>query len=658
MGLLLEPLTGRAVCSSRLLNFRAPSSLDPVPATYRLNSLKLGPTVHEERGETAATGQLAEYDRPYECKWMRQSTRKCRERSQAIRCGKETCPEDIVLKAVSSIQGQYKELHPRYKVLVSLLHAARTTQSLGAIDGPLVDSLMNAARGREPPELIPTKTSRTAVQQGSLRPTGLPSLAPNQDQCLLSENALQPQAGQQCAGKYHNPIATTIHGPWGVLPTPRAFIRREGTVLKAGSSTYRPVGPNIYWLGLDENEGQRISYPSRTRVREAFAIVRSLGLIVEQAAAMGANTVRSISMGVSVGHPLSVWPVKGETNEDAFESIDYAVGTARQYGISSALPCSTCGFAPIFSTTRQIDHSSHRQLSVGIPCLDDAESDLLLLGKYTFLKWEGINTTDSDAESNFYRNENVIESFKNYIEVILTHVNQYTGIAYRDDPTILAWETGNELGAFDLEEGAPPASWTNSIARYIKSIDRNHLVVDGSDGVFDSDGDDIEGLDVDAVDVISDHLYPPDNFTFWQDYGLAMAAEKVLLIGEYDWTGSNGGLTLSTFYNQVIKTNSVGDIAWNVMSHDDQCCNYITHDDGYSIYYPNGNASILQKRLLRLVQHWYHLTGRNSPHVLPAVTCEPSARMVETSMRGRRNKKTRSKQGADRIVRLDDSGDF
>lgn len=97
----------------------------------------------------------------------------------------------------------------------------------------------------------------------------------------------------------------------------------------------------------------------------------------------------------------------------------------------------------------------------------------------------------------------------------------------------------------------------------------------------------------------------PDNFTFWQDYGLAMAAEKVLLIGEYDWTGSNGGLTLSTFYNQVIKTNSVGDIAWNVMSHDDQCCNYITHDDGYSIYYPNGNASILQKRLLRLVQHWY-----------------------------------------------------
>jgi mannan endo-1,4-beta-mannosidase len=53
------------------------------------------------------------------------------------------------------------------------------------------------------------------------------------------------------------------------------------------------------------------------------------------------------------------------------------------------------------------------------------------------------------------------------------------------------------------------------IARHIKSLDSHHLVVDGSDGVFDSDGDDIEGLDVDAVDVISDHLYrasPTKNF--------------------------------------------------------------------------------------------------------------------------------------------------
>jgi hypothetical protein len=31
-----------------------------------------------------------------------------------------------------------------------------------------------------------------------------------------------------------------------------------------------------YWLGLDENQGRRVSYPSRKRVREAFAIVSFL----------------------------------------------------------------------------------------------------------------------------------------------------------------------------------------------------------------------------------------------------------------------------------------------------------------------------------------------------------------------------------------------
>ncbi|CAH7672323.1 glycoside hydrolase superfamily [Phakopsora pachyrhizi] len=401
-------------------------------------------------------------------------------------------------------------------------------------------------------------------------PTAIATFKDNEETCSLSQDLVVPEARKNCVGIYHNKLATTISGAAGGLPTPRAFIKKEGTLLKAGSQIYRPVGPNIYWLGLDENVGQKISYPTRGRVREAIAI----------AAAMGANTIRSITLGVSTGHPLSVWPSKGETNEDAFDSIDYAIATARHYGL-------------------RFYHG----------------------GKYDFLTWEGINSTNADAEMNFYRNEGVIKTFKQYIEVILNHVNQFNGLAFKDDPTILAWETGNELGAFDLEQGAPPGEWTEEIASYIKSIDRNHLVIDGSDGLMDTDGDDIEGLAAKSIDIVSDHLYPIINNTFWQDHTLAMVSDKVLLIGEYDWTGSNGGLSLNNFYNEVRKTKNVGDIAWSVMAHDESCCRYITHDDGYSIYYPNGNARLMQNRVLRLVQHWYHFTGRDSPSVLPAVSC-------------------------------------
>lgn len=82
-----------------------------------------------------------------------------------------------------------------------------------------------------------------------------------------------------------------------------------------------------------------------------------------------------------------------------------------------------------------------------------------------------------------------------------------TGIAYKDDPTILAWETGNELGAYQLSEGAPPAAWTNTIASYIKSLAPRTLVMDGSDGTHNTAGAPIPGLGVAAIDLVTDHQY-------------------------------------------------------------------------------------------------------------------------------------------------------
>ena len=35
---------------------------------------------------------------------------------------------------------------------------------------------------------------------------------------------------------------------------------------------------------------------------------------------------------------------------------------------------------------------------------------------------------------------------KDYISHLLLHVNQYTGLTYAEDPTIFAYETGNEMG--------------------------------------------------------------------------------------------------------------------------------------------------------------------------------------------------------------------
>lgn len=54
-----------------------------------------------------------------------------------------------------------------------------------------------------------------------------------------------------------------------------------------------------------------------------------------------------------------------------------------------------------------------------------------------------------------------------------------------------------------LNGGAPPASWTKSIATYINTLAPNHLVIDGADGLIDTNGDvEATGFGVSAVDMV------------------------------------------------------------------------------------------------------------------------------------------------------------
>lgn len=97
-------------------------------------------------------------------------------------------------------------------------------------------------------------------------------------------------------------------------------------------------GANIYWLGLDENvippPGEpyyaptNASYPTKGRITEAMRTLQT----------MGGRTVRSQSLGVSVGNPLSLMPALGEWNEEAFETIDWAMFQAREHGIRVQVP--------------------------------------------------------------------------------------------------------------------------------------------------------------------------------------------------------------------------------------------------------------------------------------------------------------------------------
>ena len=66
--------------------------------------------------------------------------------------------------------------------------------------------------------------------------------------------------------------------------------------------------------------------------------LRYLQEIMATAAAMGANTIRSTTLGVSVGHPLTISPSLGVFDEEALKRVDYAVYAAGTYGLRLIIP--------------------------------------------------------------------------------------------------------------------------------------------------------------------------------------------------------------------------------------------------------------------------------------------------------------------------------
>ena len=79
--------------------------------------------------------------------------------------------------------------------------------------------------------------------------------------------------------------------------------------------------------------------------------------------------------------------------------------------------------------------------------------------------------------------------FANHVKNIITRTNRYNQIKYVDDPTIMSWQVGNEPRAFSNENKEPFARWMADVAALIKSLDSNHMVSSGSEGMAGCEGD-------------------------------------------------------------------------------------------------------------------------------------------------------------------------
>ena len=217
------------------------------------------------------------------------------------------------------------------------------------------------------------------------------------------------------------------------------FVKRTGTKLTLGGTPFRYSGPNIEWLGLEgygPHDPQGPRYPSHFEVDDAFATAEE----------MGAKVVRAQTLGDSVGCELCIEPEEGKFNPAAFKATDYAIEAAKDHGMRLIIPL------------------------VG----DCAACTLGGIGQY--LAWE-----KKPNPQDFFTDPALIAAYEKHIDAVLDHVNSLSGVRYRDDPTILAWENCNMCGLVAMFTGGGPAAiaqvsdWVETIGAHIKSVDPNHL---------------------------------------------------------------------------------------------------------------------------------------------------------------------------------------
>lgn len=246
--------------------------------------------------------------------------------------------------------------------------------------------------------------------------------------------------------------------------------------------------------------------------------------------------------------------------------------------------------------------------------------------------WDG--SPDPSLNMSYFINDpDTQQWFRNYISMLLNRVNTVTNIAYKNDPAIFSWEIIGE-GRIDGADPQVLRDWYQEIAQFIKSIDSNHMVSTGEEGLeidlhSEYSVDQYSNLyvlrsnrgtsylmntSIPEIDYGTAHWYPADyGFGFTVNEAMlnaqrawindhAQIAESLgrpFLLGEYGFPGF-GDDRVSRVYRELWKQAEQirldGSLIWQLTADYVKCFEY-----GGNICYPGGRSD--QELFNQYVQH-------------------------------------------------------
>lgn len=232
-----------------------------------------------------------------------------------------------------------------------------------------------------------------------------------------------------------------------------------------------------------------------------------------------------------------------------------------------------------------------------------------------YITWYGLPYHDD-----FYRDARSKQAYKDYVNHVLNRVNSISGVRYKNDPTIMAWEliseprlTGNgKVPSSGASDPGIITDWVQEMSAYVKSIDPNHLVAVGDEGFFNRAGgqdwtyDGSQGVDADAfitmptIDFGVFHLYPElwekpyDWANQWiSDHAkLSQTSGKPVLLEEFGLQDKSARSELYRKWTaQLYKQNVSGFLFWTLGAIYPNGTPW--PDDGFMIYYPGETATVI-----------------------------------------------------------------
>ncbi|MCX6170352.1 MAG: mannanase [Ignavibacteriales bacterium] len=239
------------------------------------------------------------------------------------------------------------------------------------------------------------------------------------------------------------------------------YIQVSGNQFTLGDKPYYFVGTNLWY-------GCYIGSPGVTGDRERLN--RELDRLHE----LGINNLRVLAASedtyIKKSLQPTIQPMPGEYNEELLEGLDYLLSEMGKREMH----------AVIFL-------NNYWEWSGGFSAYNKWFGDGKIVDPYDPNQSWG-EFMNYCAE--FYRNEKANDQYKKFIFKIVTRENKYSGKYYYEDPTIMAWQLANEPRPGVGDEALPYVDyyykWIDETAMYIHSIDQNHLVSSGSEGVIGS----------------------------------------------------------------------------------------------------------------------------------------------------------------------------